>query len=246
MFNIAFDNGNRAKAVHIPAESDPGQVLRILGFNRPQPSIFVSGGASAMSEDDKRMVRRIMAEVASFAEERKAVILDGGTESGVMQMLGDVRKESNYKFPLLGISPLGKVSYPGYKNPAEEAFLEDSHSHFVLVEGNNWGDESRMIVQLTHTISGKGQHPAVGILINGGRIAMHEVYLASTKELRLSMIVLEGSGRAADEISTAFRTGKTNQGILKAILAGGDIQLVATVEGPQAMRSKLASRFERR
>ncbi len=243
-FNLAFTNGNRARAVRVTAETDPEQIARILGFQEPQPSIFISGGAGMMSETDKKMVDRILAEVAAFAEEKKAIIIDGGTESGIMQMVGDARQKSNYKFPLLGISPLGKVSFPGYKNPNEEAYLEDSHSHFVLVDAESWGDESRMIVQLTHVLSGRGKMPAVGVLINGGKIAMHEVYLASTKDLKLAMIVLEGSGRAADEISTAFRTGKTNQRILQAILAGGDIQLVATVEGPDAMRAKLNSRFK--
>lgn len=244
-FTIPFDNGNRAKAVRVATDTDPLQIMQVLNFTHTQPSIFISGGAGMMSDEDKRMVKRILAEVAAFAEEHHAVILDGGTESGIMQMVGDAKRDFNYKFPLLGISPLGKISYPGFKNPNEEAFLEDSHSHFVLVDADSWGDESRMIVQLTHAIGGRGEKPSVGILINGGKIAMHEVYLASTKDLKLGMIVLEGSGRAADEISTAFRTGKTNQRILQAILAGGDIQLVSTVEGPSAMRAKLTSRFKR-
>jgi hypothetical protein len=60
----------------------------------------------------------------------------------------------------------------------------------------------------------------------------------------LSIIVLEGSGRAADEISTAFRTGKANQVVLRAIIKGGDVQLVGTSEGPKAMRAKLAKKFD--
>jgi hypothetical protein len=55
--------------------------------------------------------------------------------------------------------------------------------------------------------------------------------------------VLEGSGRAADEISTAYRTGKTNQAVLQAILAGGNIELVGTSEGPDGLRRKLAQKF---
>ena len=74
---------------------------------------------------------------------------------------------------------------------------------------------------------------------------MQEVYLATTHERKMSIIVLEGSGRAADDISTAFRTGKANQKILQAILAGGDIQLVGTIEGPDAMRAKLVAKFQK-
>ena len=138
-----------------------------------------------------------------------------------------------------------KISYPGYKNPDEEATLEDSHSHFVLVDGAEWGAESHTILRLARVICGGGEQPAVGILINGGRIALHEVYLATSKEYKMPVIILEGSGRMADEISSAFRTGKTKQYIVKAILAGGDIELVGTSEGPEAVREKLAAKFEK-
>lgn len=244
-FTITFPNKLTASAIRLKPASDPATVLQAFNFTEPHPAIFISGGASYMSEDDRERVKEIMNSVADFAEEHGAVVIDGGTESGVMQMIGDARLHAGYKFPLIGVAPIGKVSFPGFKNPNEEAVLEDSHSHFVLVEGLNWGDESALIVRLTHAIGSQAKMPAVGILINGGKIAMHEVYLASTKELKLPMLVLEGSGRAADEISTAFRTGKTQRGILQAIMAGGDIQLVSANEGPKAIRDKLAARFSR-
>lgn len=243
-FKMVFENGNTAKAVRIQSSDTVGEALAALQLTEPRPVIFVSGGAGGMSDKDKALTKSIVEAVCIFAEEQSAVIVDGGTESGIMQMLGDIRKTHNSKFLLVGVSPLGKISYPGYKNPNEEAYLEDSHSHFVLVDGEDWGSESESIVTLAKMLSGNGSHSAVGILINGGRIAMHEVYLATTREKKLSIIVLEGSGRAADDISTAFRTGKANQAILQAILKGGDIQLVGTVEGPEAMREKLISKFQ--
>lgn len=242
-FNIVFDNGHVARAIRARQDSDPEELLRLLGFTEPKPAIFISGGASYMSDEDRRLTKNIISGVGAFAEEQGALIIDGGTESGVMQMIGDVRLHAEYTFPLVGVSPMGKISYPGYKNPNEEAFLEDSHSHFVLVDGDEWGDESRMILKLTQSICKSGLKPSAGILINGGKIAMQEVYLATTKEHKLPIIVVEGSGRAADEISTAYRTGKSTQVILQAILAGGDIELVGTVEGPEAMREKLARKF---
>lgn len=244
-FNMVFANGNTAKAVRIKSSKMVGEALATLQMTEPRPVIFVSGGAGGMSDKDKRLTRNIIEAVGDFAEERNAVIVDGGTESGIMQMLGDVRRAHDHKFLLIGVSPLGKISYPGYKNPNEEAYLEDSHSHFVLVDGEEWGAESEAIVLLTKMLSGNGKQPSIGILINGGRIAMQEVYLATTHERKMSIIVLEGSGRAADDISTAFRTGKANQKILQAILAGGDIQLVGTIEGPDAMRAKLVAKFQK-
>jgi hypothetical protein len=243
IFDLTFENGHVAKAVRIGQDTVPELAAQMLGFDKVYPVIFISGGASNMSDEDREIVKDMMAAVAKFAEEHEAVVIDGGTESGVMKMIGDIRSQYKLTFPLIGVSPIGKVSFPGYKNPNEEAFLEDSHSHFALVVGEEWGDESETIMKFTNALSNRGEKPAVGVLVNGGKIAMHEIYLATKREDKISIIVLEGSGRAADEISTAYRTGKTNQAILQAILAGGNIELVGTSEGPDGLRRKLAQKF---
>jgi hypothetical protein len=243
-FTITFDTGHTARAVCVSQNADPLWIAEKFGLTAHQPAIFISGGASYMTPEDQERTTQMIDAVADFAQEHSAVIITGGTESGVMQLIGDMRLRKHYRFPLIGVAPLGKIAYPGHANPNKEADLEDSHSHFVLVIGDEWGDESAMIVRLTHSIAG-GIQPSVGILVNGGKIARNEVYLATTQQLKLPMLVLEGSGRFADELATAARTGQTNQRILQAILAGGDIHLVATVEGPEKMREKLAEVFAR-
>jgi hypothetical protein len=242
-FRIHFANGNVAEAVRVRQMTEPNHVLALLKMTESAPTIFVTGGASAMTEEDVRRTQEMIAAVAEFAAENRAVIVDGGTESGVMQMVGEARKRGSYQFPLIGVSPFGKVSYPNMPNPNAEAELEDSHSHFVLVDGDDWGAESEMIVGVAKALSGHGMRPAIGILINGGKIARQEVYLAVSKEI--PMLILEGSGRLADEIATAFKTGKASQRILQTILGGGDIQLISTDEGAGALREKLEKRFKR-
>ena len=244
-FELDFGDKRRAAAVRIRSADHVRQALRVLGFDRPYPAIFISGGAAGMSDKDRSRTRDILEAIGRFAVERSAVIVDGGTESGIMQMLGDVRERCQRKFLLVGVAPLGKIAYPGYQNPRAEAFLENSHSHFVLVDGDEWGAESPTIVNFTDALSGDRKQPAVGILINGGKVAIQEVYLASVHKHKIPMVVLEGSGRAADAVSSAFRTGETSQKILQAILKGGDIQLVGTDEGPDGMIKKLSSKFDR-
>jgi hypothetical protein len=246
-FTITFPNQHTAKAARVDQDSETSAILRLLELDGPaRPALFISGGAGAMSEDDKARTYHIIEIIGRFAEENNVVVIDGGTESGIMQMIGDVRRKANYTFPLIGVAPLGKVSFPGFKNPNEEAELEDSHTHFVLIDASKWGDESRMLIRLTHAIAGHQQDehkPTTGILINGGKIALQEVYLASATELKMPMLVLEGSGRAADEISTAFRSGQTKRSILRAILAGGEVSLISIDEGNTAVQTKLNERF---
>ncbi len=241
-FTITFGPAHTAQAVCVAATADLLWVAERFHFTTDQPAIFISGGASYMTPEDQHQTQLILEAIAEFAEEQEAVVITGGTDTGVMHQIGQVRQEHLFRFPLIGVAPLGKVEYPGYLNPDKEANLDPGHSHFVLVIGDEWGDESELIVRLTHTLAGETQ-PAVGILINGGKIARNEVYLATTKNLRLPMIVLEDSGRFADELATAIRTGKTDQRILQAIVAGGDIQLVGTKGGPAEMRAELIRRF---
>lgn len=246
-FEIKFEDGHRALAVCTTPTSDAKSLLNMLGLTENRPAIFITGGASNMSSEDMERTRRIIEDgIAPFAARHNAIVVDGGTESGVMQMIGQARHIHNYKFPLIGVAPLGKVEYPGHVNPDKEADLEDSHTHFVLVDAADWGDESNMIISITRAIC-EGGKPAIGVLINGGRIARQEVLLATSQgQNSLPILVLEGSGRTADQIATAFRTGKTNQAIIKAIIEGGDIELVATIEGPSAVLKKLEKRFARK
>ncbi|TVR23975.1 MAG: hypothetical protein EA396_02485 [Anaerolineaceae bacterium] len=249
IFSITFDNGHTAQAVRVRPDASPKQILNLFELSVSRPVIFISGGASKMSDEDKRMTERIIAEIVDFAEEHSILIIDGGTESGVMKMVGDTRHDRGYKFPLVGVSPLGRVAWPGYDNPDQQAMLEDSHTHFVLVDTPEWGGETMTIVRMTYAICGENRHPAMGVLVNGGKIAMQEMYLASTypkARERLALAVIEGSGRAADEISAAVRTGGSHQRVLQAIVDGADVQLVATDDGPQKMREMLLRRFVKR
>lgn len=244
-FEIKFDADHVSQAFRVQKATPPTAITGLLNIPQPAPAIFLTGGAGSMSPEDIERTREIIDMLAHFAVEHKAVIIDGGTNSGIMQMMGAARGKYNLTFPLIGIAPLKKVTFPGYTNPEYEAELDKNHTHFILIDAESWGDESEMILGLTGVISGSGKLPALGILINGGMIARQEVYLAATKEFRMPIVILEGSGRAADEIAAAFKTGRANQRILQAILAGGDIQLVNTVEGADAMRNKLLTRFTR-
>jgi hypothetical protein len=244
-FEIHFEGGHIARAVHVQKTTPLEVVAEQLGVPQPSPVIFVTGGASNMSPEDIKMTEALIDTLVQYVDEVSGLMIDGGTTSGVMQMIGHARARRQLKFNLIGVCPLGKVSFPGHINPESEAQLEPHHTHFVLIDGDSWGDESEFILGLTRILSGSGKMPGAGILINGGNVARQEVYLAATKEYKLPMLIVEGSGRAADEIATAFKTGRANQRILQAILAGGDIQLVSTMEGPEALRSKLVSRFGR-
>lgn len=245
-FEINFKEGRASTAIQIEADHSVDDIVSAFGLKTPSPCLFISGGAGNMSEEDIAKTREIIDKgVAKFASQHGITIVDGGTESGVMQMIGEARRNHGYSFPLIGVAPLGKIQHPGRINPKNEAELDSNHSHFVLVNSDEWGGESQTIIDLTRRICGNKKEHALGILINGGKISQQDIYLATAKgDHKIPVLVLEGSGRFAEELATAFRTGHANQKILQAIIAGGDIKLLATGEGVESMWEKLETHFK--
>jgi hypothetical protein len=243
LFSIHFGTSLRPAMV-VPLTVDPQMIVRSFGLGHPRPTIFITGGASQMTEDDISRTREVVEHgIAAFAQRYNITVIDGGTEAGVMQMIGSARHKHNYQFPLIGVAPVGKVAWPSYDNPQHEAQMEEGHSHFVLVDANEWGEESQMIVNLTRAIS--GGLPMIGILINGGKIAEKDVYLATAQgDQRIPILVLDGSGRTATNIATAFKTGMASNNIIKAIIAGGDIRLTDLDKGKDAMLTHLHEHFK--
>lgn len=243
-FVIPFDGGRAAFAVHVARRFDPVAVARTLGFDEPRPTIYVTGGAGAMSPEDMQATRNIVEKgLARFAEEHSAVVIDGGTEAGIPVLVGEARRKHRYHFPLVGITPLELVKYPGH-DEGEEA-LNQAHSHFVLTAGDEFGDESDMISQLTLAFSGSGQKPAIGILINGGKIAREEVYQRTTNnKYGFPLVVIEGTGRFADILARAFYEGDAEDEKIQAIIQTGRLIMVSVGDGPDELHAKLEAIYK--
>lgn len=100
--------------------------------------------------------------------------------------------------PHIGMAVESLVTWPG--KPEGEAPLEPNHSHLVLVEGENWGDETETMYALAAEL-GKNC-PSVAVFAGGGEIAIKEM-LANVAQSR-PMILLAGSGRASDAVLAAL------------------------------------------
>jgi hypothetical protein len=138
--------------------------------------------------------------LAPLAQELGLIVADGGTDAGVMRLMGQGREEISGTFPLVGVSPDGLVKLPDDGNISTELTdLESHHTHFFLVPGDQWGDESRWLARIASQIA--GDYPSVTVLINGGSIAL--VDAIENLKVHRPLIVIQGSGRLADEIAEA-------------------------------------------
>ncbi|HEX3619428.1 MAG TPA: hypothetical protein VHU16_03575 [Candidatus Udaeobacter sp.] len=235
---ISFENGNRAVVVTAPRDASAQAILGALGIVSPRAVILLFGGAAGLDDSRKAHLATLFAEgVTPVAAELGALIIDGGTQSGVMAIMGEAVAQHPGTCQLLGIAPKGKIAHPeivGASAASDGASLEPHHSHFVLVETAEWGGETTTMLELARAFNA----PTVAILVNGGAIAADEA-LQSVRN-GWPLLVLEGSGRFADELSAAVRDGQSAKSAkIGEIARSGRVALFQVDNAAQKLKVEL-------
>ena len=221
-FKIAISNGLTAPAIRVQSPEDLSAAMSELGLQSPRPTLVVVGGASKMSEADLSRVRSLFVKVlAPLVEQLGAFVVDGGTDAGVMQMIGQARAQTGGTFPLIGVTPVGKVALPNSIPSEEVTALEPNHTHFVLIPGSNWGDESPWIARVASVLASGA--PSLAVLVNGGEISKKDV--AENLKANRPVIAIAGSGRLANQIAAALR-GEATEDMVQELVASGQIRAV--------------------
>jgi hypothetical protein len=225
---ITFPNGHRAQLVAPPAGTPAAAILEALELTPPQPLIILAGGAAGLEESLHPRLLQIFRLVAQIAADAGAVIMDGGTHSGVMALMGQAVAERGHHATLLGVAPAGRVTYPGgpeEESPEDTAPLDHHHSHFMLVDSQAWGGETEAFYELAETLAAGA--PVVTLLLDGGPISKQEVL--DNVRRGWPLLVFSGSGRLADDIALHLQQKTRPENIsdleLSEILADGDIHL---------------------
>src|SRR5215831_11913026 len=234
--NVTFTNGNRALVVTAPRDASAKAILDALEIASPSAVILLFGGAAGLDDSRKADLETLFADgVTPVAVELGALIIDGGTQSGVMAMMGEAVARSPEACQLLGIAPEGKIAHPeisGAPARSDGTPLEPNHSHFVLVESNEWGGETGKMLELARAFN----TPTIAILVNGGAIAADEA-LQSVRN-GWPLLVFEGSGRFADELSAAVRDGQpVKSAKVSEITRSGRVRLFRVDDSAEKLRN---------
>lgn len=206
---LTFPSGHCAQALWLMPHHTSQQILSGLSLEWPRPTLVIVGGAGLMAEDSQQRLQRFFQEVlAPLAEDLGLTVIDGGTDAGVMRLMGQARHRLGGTFPLVGVLPQGQVKRsevpdsrsqdPQAEGPEND--LEPHHTHFLFVPGQEWGCESAWIADLATALA--PPQLALTLLINGGKIAATDFHL--NLAAGRPMLVLAGSGRLADEVAAAL------------------------------------------
>jgi hypothetical protein len=189
---ISLKRGINVRVANITEENEIQEALRQLEIPHPKPVIVLVGGAAGIGWWDKFPMRKAVGMIARLAEETQSVVVDGGMQAGVMAEIGKQRRQKKFSFPLIGVASEG-LSIK--KDP--DFVPEPNHTHFFLVPGDAWGDESAWISKIATAIA--GDQKSITILVNGGNISRTDVGFSSLEDR--PTFVMRGTGRMADKIT---------------------------------------------
>ncbi|HJR82172.1 MAG TPA: hypothetical protein VJ821_19015 [Anaerolineales bacterium] len=189
---LSLKGGKTAGAAYISNDADIGRAVERLQIPHPVNVIVLVGGAGGITALDESAVKKAVAIVARLAEETGSVVIDGGTQAGIMTEIGSQRKHNGFSFSLVGVVIDSLLA----RKEAQSA-LDPNHTHFFLIPGQNWGDESVWISKIATHIAGNKK--SITVLVNGGRISRTDV--EHSLSANRPAFVMRGTGRMADEIT---------------------------------------------
>ena len=201
-----FSNGQLAKILKVSAGTGYEKALSTVGLHGPTPTLLVIGGASHMTDESQaKLLLFFNSALANLSQDLGITVLDGGTDAGVIHMMGAARNHVSGQFNLVGVAPLNRVIFPGDDGPPPPlddagyppVDLEPHHTHFFLVPGENWGSESRWLAEFSSVLAGR--FPSMTLLINGGQVSLMDLQL--NLELGRQVTIIAGSGRLADKVA---------------------------------------------
>lgn len=207
--------------------------LAEAGLEPGRPVVVLIGGAANLDHPESVDLKAIIRDgVIATAQAIGAIVIDGGTDSGVMAIAGQAHDELAGTIPLLGVAPIGRIAAEGILEAVGSTPLEPHHTHIVLTPGDRWGAELPWLIDAARILS-RGR-AVVAVVIDGGEIAAVEAEEALAQGW--PVVALAGSGRTADDLAMAARQAAPDGGdstargrvVVRDIGSGGS-ELAATL-----------------
>lgn len=222
-FRITLADHNFGFGVQVSEATELSAAMAALGLAPPRPTVVVVGGAAGLEDARIDGLRPMFTTgITPVMQRFGAVGVDGGTPFGVMRLFGEARAAAAPDFPLVGVVAAGPVQLPhGRAFTHAETALDARHTHFVIVPGENWGDEAPWITRAATVLAGTS--PSITVLIGGGHIAYSDVHHSVESGRRV--LVVAGSGGTADELADAL-AGIVADPRASALIESGLIRVV--------------------
>lgn len=188
-----------AVLVCAPQHGDPQDVAQALAIDRAlSPVLVVCGGAGGLAGDELARARAIVVRGSRpWLVASARIVVDGGTDTGGMALVGEARAEDPYALPVLvRVAPGRLVAESG-------AAPERSHSHVLLVDGARTGEEHPLMLGLAEALA--GGCPIAMFVVGGCEGALAERELERRRTV-LSGLAIAASGAGAFVVAAGAET----------------------------------------
>ena len=182
----------------VEARADAGgdELLAALALPAPRATVILNGRTA---ECDPGLAG-VLGELAAAVKRERLTVVTGGTDAGIFALFGTATGEP--AAPLVGVAPRRRAGVP----------LEPHHTHFVLVDGDAWGDETPALLALADALGRLA--PSVAVICGGGEGTRSEV--AGHRRAGRPIVAVAGSGGVADELA---EQGVAPADVVPAVLA---------------------------
>lgn len=221
--------------VRVSEPDDLPVALKALDIAVRRPVLVLVGGAGGMTPGHLAAMTEAMERIIPALDRWGAAIVDGGTDAGVMRVMGQVRDTAGAGLPLVGVAAEGTVLLPGTAPASHAAPLERHHTQVILVPGDDWGDESPWLSVVATAIA--DSQPSLTLVVNGGRITYDDI--EHSLSAGRPIIILAGTGRTADAIAAAAH-GQPGDPRAAQVAASPEAQIVPLGD-PDALCSAIRS-----
>ncbi len=246
---INLEGGNRALMVQARARTPVASMTAALGIAGPRPVLLVIGGADGLSKAAEPSIRTLVdAGVVPAVETVGPVVVDGGTDAGIMAIVGGAIAAAHVQVTVLGVAPAGRVTWKDdtRSGMSGATALEPHHTHFVLADSDAWGGETPLLFEVVEAIADPSR--TVAIVAGGGPGTLREV--ATAVRRGIPVIALSGSGGVADDLAAAAAARDSKSPSNKAdpelttILGDIELTVVAAEAEPALLERILVRRLE--
>jgi len=228
---VNFSNGNTAQLLRASSDIEIERIVKTLNLPPSRGVLVINGGTKKFDLDIKEKLDNLFTEIARYVVEEKITVITGGTNAGIFSILGEAFQQcGNPTAPCIGVT-IGRVGLEQ---------LEPHHTHFVLVEGDNWGDETPVMYGLVEALA---KHcPSLAIYAGGGSGAISEM-LQNVLQKR-EMVLIAGSKRSTDTVIAAYSEETSNRDKrIERIVSEGQLTIFSINQPPIELSALIRSRL---
>ena len=226
---IVFPNGNPALCVKAPEDVEVRSIIAALELTAPRALLILNGATAELETQVSEYLEGLSADLARTVIEERITVITGGTNAGIFALFGRaLHRAGRLTAPCLGVSAGGCV---------EVSELEPHHSHFVLVETDEWERATPIMYKLAAMLA--DDCPSLAVFAGGGTVTLTE--MEENVRQNREMIFIAGSQGSTDDVVKAYLGAPAKDERVAHITQDGRVSILKITQPPEDLTAIIRS-----